>query len=75
MADARMVYSAEDGTGFEARWHGGEYIELGYVDGDGEYYARDVINVWDYEKSEPYIPRTLDGFKARVEKWIAEDES
>lgn len=74
-AQPYMQYTAGDVT---ARWHGGEYIDLGYsqnqgedgIDGD-DFHAYDVINVWDYAKGEPRIPRSLDAFKARVDEWVA----
>jgi hypothetical protein len=68
MAD-NVFMQYEHEQGFVARWHGGEYIELGYLDtedlrrGSGEtppFIAQEVINVWDYAKGEARIPRTLD---------------
>jgi hypothetical protein len=60
-------------TGSVARWHGGAYIELGYIQSQGvdgihgdDFHAIDVINVWDYETDQPRIPRTLDAFRERV---------
>jgi hypothetical protein len=70
-------YMEYDAGEFIARWHGGEYIELGYMAESG-FVAGDVINVWDHAKGEPRIPRTLDAFRARVDEWLAEqgdDES
>jgi hypothetical protein len=55
-----------------ARWHGGAYIELGYIDEQGSFTAGDVINVWDYAKDEPRIPRTLAAFQARVDAFMIE---
>lgn len=69
MTDPYMQYELESGV--VARWRGGEYIELGAIDG-GEFVAEDVINVWDYEQSKPYIARTLDAFRAKVDERIVE---
>lgn len=79
MTDPYMQYEHESGV--VARWHGGEYIALGTVqdqgatgiDGD-DFHAYDVLNVWDYEKSEPYIARTLEAFKQHVDAKLAEVE-
>lgn len=60
---------------FVARWHGGAYIELGYVEHDATFHAHDVINVWDYAKDEPRIARTLAAFVERVEEFIAERDA
>lgn len=57
MADAVISYTDED-TGIVFRWHGGAYIDVGYItrvrsNGDvdmvPEFRAEDVINVWDYD--------------------------
>ena len=74
---AYMQWSDEAGT--VARWHGGEYIDVGSVqtigeagiDGD-DFHAYDVINVWDYAAGKPRIPRTLEAFQARCEEWMRE---
>lgn len=47
-------------------WHGGEYIELGWVG----YSPVEVINVYDYEKGEPSIPRTKPAFRKAITDWI-----
>lgn len=80
-----MQYEHESGV--TARWHGGEYIELGHVAQEdtgpynnlgqpsyeaGEFIAQDVINVWDYEKGKPYIPHTPAAMQAHVDKWMEE---
>lgn len=63
----------ETALGTVARWHGGAYIELGHMDHKtGAFIAFDVINVWEYEASEPLIPRTLEAFQARVDQHIAQ---
>ena len=51
MADAVISYTDED-TGTVFRWHGGAYIDVGYLppaDGSSTYpfVALDVINVWN----------------------------
>jgi len=61
-----MQYEDED-TGLVARWHGGEYIDLGVIDTDGDFQAFDVINVWDHAADEPRIPRTLTALREEVE--------
>lgn len=63
MADAVISYTDED-TGKVFRWHGGAYIEVGYItrvrsNGDvdmvPEFRAEDVINVWDDEADRSYL--------------------
>jgi hypothetical protein len=74
---AVMQYVEPD-SGVVCQWHGGAYIELGYIDESGEFIAGDVINVWDYAKDEPRIPRTLDAFQEVCDERIPEliaDES
>jgi hypothetical protein len=80
--NAFMQYEHESGV--VARWRGGEYIDIGSlqdqgqpgIDGD-DFHAYDVINVWDYAKGEPRIPRTLEAFQEAVDERLAEldDES
>ena len=54
MTEQQAVIEYRDDTGTVFRWHGGAYIEVGYLDpyGPGDYeapfIARDVINVWNY---------------------------
>lgn len=72
---ARMVYDATDAN-LRFVWHGGEYIEYGLLPQEGDVIGeldppQDVLNVWDYERSEPTIPATLAGFQARCEEAIA----
>ena len=75
--NAYMQYEHESGT--VARWHGGEYIELGYFDDgrDGEFLgafvAVDVINVWDHASDAPRIPRSIGAFRKRVDERLAEE--
>jgi hypothetical protein len=68
----------EHESGVVARWHGGEYISLGYVQEMGEagidgdaFHAYDVLNVWDYAAGQPRIARTLDAFAEAVNEGIA----
>lgn len=54
-----------------AEWHGGPYIDIhvGSVSGT----AIEVINVWDYDKDVPSIPREpRDAAKAAVVKELKE---
>lgn len=58
-----------------ADWHGGEYIELTFwpeADGAIPYQPTEVINVWDYEKSEPTMPFTQSHLAAALVDWIEE---
>lgn len=74
MADTFMQYEDED-TGIVARWHGGEYIDLGWIDPrDGEFHAGDVINVWDHAKGEARISFTLDALRETVESHINDED-
>lgn len=75
MSNSRFVYTDEDGTGLMFVWHGGAYIDIGTdpaVYGGEEFQANDVINVYDYAKGEPDIPRTLDAFEARCLEYLEE---
>jgi hypothetical protein len=68
---AYMQYEHESGV--VARWHGGAYIELGYL-ADCEFSASDVINVWDYATDTPRIDRTLDALQAKVDERLADED-
>lgn len=68
MAQAKMVYNTEN---FRFEWSGGAYIELFFVGSDS---ALDVVNVWDYEKDEPRIERTLPAFQNFIEGYIKQQE-
>jgi hypothetical protein len=76
MNGAKFTYT-DEASGVEFQWHGGAYIDIGStyamgeagVNGD-DFHAYDVINVWDYEKDEPRIPRTLDAFQERCNEWL-----
>jgi hypothetical protein len=65
---------AHEATGTVARWHGGAYIELGYIDESCEFVAGDVINVWDYATDKPRIPRTLDALKLKVDARLTDSD-
>jgi hypothetical protein len=69
MAKAKMVYETEN---FRFEWHGGAYIELFFT---GSTSALDVVNVWDYEKDEPRIERTLTAFEEFIEGYIKDAEN
>jgi len=76
------AYFETERDGVTFRWHGGAYIESGYIatergeyerdygHGIGDFVAQDCRNVWDYETSEPIIPRSLDAFEAACEQWM-----
>ena len=68
MAQAKMVYSTDE---FRFEWHGGAYIELFFV---GSTSALDAVNVWDYEKDEPRIERTLTAFQEFIEGYLKEQQ-
>jgi hypothetical protein len=71
---AYMEYVHEE-SGITARWHGGAYIDLGYVAAEDQgFVASDVINVWDYANDEPTIPRTLDALEQAVNEWWMNEE-
>lgn len=70
-----------DGVTF--RWHGGEYIDSGYIATEqgayetdyghaiGEFVAQDCLNVWDHVTETPTIPRSLEAFEARCAEYMA----
>jgi hypothetical protein len=62
-----MIYTTELAT---YEWHGGEYVE---ITPKGENIPVDVINVWDYEKGEPLIPRTFASLIRRVTRYEKEN--
>lgn len=77
---AYMEYTNDD-TGIRARWHGGAYIEFGYIAEDnhgprnnlgqwsyekGDWVATDVINVWNYSTDKARIPFTFEAFEECV---------
>jgi len=81
---AMFTYTDED-SGLTFQWHGGEYIDVGYIaESDtgpfndrgepsylkGELVATDCINVWDHAADEPDIPRTLDAFERHCREWL-----
>jgi hypothetical protein len=80
MSDAYMQYVNED-EGIVARWHGGEYIDIGYIQPQGQsgmyeddFHAVDVINVWDHAENRSRIPFTLDALKQCVEAHFNGDD-
>lgn len=40
----------------------------------GWYYTDTNINVWDYDKGKPSMPRTQTAFDREVDKWIADNQ-
>lgn len=72
MSKPYMQYEHE--TGIVARWHGGEYIEIGYLTAEAgtpdAFIAEDVINVWDYEKGQPRIQISLDAMQQAVDEHL-----
>lgn len=62
------LYSHND-INFE--WREGAYIDIFY--GEREY-AEDVINVWDYAKDTPRIPKTYSAFLSECKKKLKEME-
>jgi hypothetical protein len=62
-----MSYTATERTG--------PYNDQGQASYEaGEFVGGDVINVWDYAKDEPRIPRTLDAFEQRCREWLESRE-
>lgn len=89
MSNAAAYTYRDENSGLEFQWHGGEYIEVGYTAQEdvgpfnnlgqpsweaGQFVASDVINVWDYEASEPRIDRSLDAFEERCREWLEGDD-
>jgi hypothetical protein len=75
-----MQYEDDD-TGLVARWHGGEYIDLGYIQNQGQpgidggdFHAYDVINVWDHSADTARIPFTLDALREAVESHLRDED-
>jgi hypothetical protein len=59
-----------DGVKFGFEWYGGPYIEV--CRGEAFASPSEVINVWDYAKDAPRIPRTDAGLAAKIDDWIAD---
>lgn len=72
MSNPFMQYEHESGV--IARWSGGSYIDLGWIDGAGEFHATDTINVYDYAKGEPEI-RTFDDMRAEVDEHLHQPQT
>jgi hypothetical protein len=53
-------------------WTGGPYIEI-YFEGNAMPY--DVLNVWDYEKDEPKIERSMRGLVDFVDTEMLDEEN
>ena len=52
-------------------WVGGAYIEI-YFEGNAIPY--DVLNVWDYEKDEPKIERSMRGLVDFIDTEMLDEE-
>jgi hypothetical protein len=52
-------------------WWGGPYIEISFEGGSMPY---DVYNVWDYEKDEPTIERSMRGLVDFIDARFEEEE-
>lgn len=87
MTETQEYIDYEHESGVTARWHGGEYIELGYVAADdtgpfndlgqpswykGQFVSEDVINVWDANTGEATIPFTLEALREAVDEHLDE---
>ena len=88
MPDTYLEYVDEDRM-IRARWHGGAYIEFGYVaeqdspirnnlgqpsHAAGEWVALDVINVYDYAKGETSIPFTPAAMAEAIEEHLSDED-
>jgi hypothetical protein len=51
-------------------WVGGAYIEIYF---DGHATPHDVFNVWDYEKDEPKIERSMRGLVDFIDTEMLEE--
>lgn len=83
MAEALIEYRDED-TDVVFRWHGGAYVDVGYVRAGG-FEAQDVLNVWDDEQDVSELEkvaadfprpfrRILELFEDRCREYLALDE-
>lgn len=75
--DYALISFRDEDSGLTFRWYGGEYIDVGWVDADGEFRAEDVLNVWDHvEDMNVYevnlINRTKVAPKVRPLRFILE---
>lgn len=52
-------------------WSGGEYID---VSNKNHTEPHDIINVWDYKNDKPTIERSFEGFRAKIEEWLDEQD-
>jgi hypothetical protein len=58
-------------NGLMFSWVGGAYIEIYF---EGRTIPYDVLNVWDYEKDEPKIERSMRGLVDFIDAEMAENE-
>jgi len=52
-------------------WWGGAYIEIAFENNSMPY---DVYNVWDYEKDEPIIERSIRGLVNFIDEQFENEE-
>ena len=84
--DVAVIRYNDEDSGLTFRWHGGAYIDVGTKGDDGDFYADDVINVWDDEaevstfeknvwKAVPRRPfrAILEAFEERCREYLTED--
>jgi hypothetical protein len=61
--DTAVIEYRDEDTGTVFRWHGGAYIDVGYVtEGSAVFVAGDVINVWHDEMSISYLEQEAIGW-------------
>lgn len=60
------------GRDFDATWEGGAYIDLRFA---GYPTPTEVINVWDYERGEAYIPFTQNALHKALKRWVFEQDN
>lgn len=58
-------------NGLVFSWTGGAYIEIYF---EGNAIPNDVFNVWDYEKDEPTIERSMRGLVDFIDAEMTENE-
>lgn len=68
MAEFRVTRTIAPDITLVFTWEGGTYIDVAQ---EGRH-ANEVINVWDYEESKPFIPFTKPAMRQHVTTWIAE---
>jgi hypothetical protein len=71
MSAVFVIYREVAGFDLVFRWHGGEYVEVAFV---GDKHGFEVLNVWDAERDEPRIERTLSALREAVDAWVNDPE-